>query len=89
MRAIAGDGQITNILVDIPYRRRGIGRKLLAHMLGETVNEVDIFSLEVRRGNTAAIQLYESMGFEMVGKRPGFYEKPTEDALVFHKEVKH
>jgi tRNA threonylcarbamoyl adenosine modification protein YeaZ/ribosomal-protein-alanine acetyltransferase len=85
MRAIAGDGQITNILVDIPYRRQGIGRKLLSHMLNETDAEVEIFSLEVRRSNTAAIRLYESMGFEMVGKRPGFYEKPTEDALIFHK----
>jgi ribosomal-protein-alanine N-acetyltransferase len=84
MRAIAGDGQITNILVDIPYRQRGIGRKMLAHMLNETADEVEIFSLEVREGNIAAIKLYESMGFELVGKRPDFYEKPMEDALIYH-----
>jgi tRNA threonylcarbamoyl adenosine modification protein YeaZ/ribosomal-protein-alanine acetyltransferase len=85
MRNIAGDGQITNILVDIPFRRRGIGRKMLKHMLDELTGEVETFSLEVRAGNIAAINLYQSMGFELSGRRPGFYEKPDEDALLFMK----
>ena len=29
--------------------------------------------------------LYESIGFERVGERRGFYEKPTEDALLMTK----
>jgi tRNA threonylcarbamoyl adenosine modification protein YeaZ/ribosomal-protein-alanine acetyltransferase len=83
MRLIAGDCQITNILVDVPYRRRGIGRKLLAYMLNDPVGEVETFSLEVRAGNEAAINLYQSLGFKLTGRRPDFYEAPVEDALLF------
>lgn len=83
MRNIKGDGQITNFLVDVPFRRRGIGRKLLEYMLSELKAEVETFSLEVRAGNTAAINLYQSMGFIKYGKRPDFYENPVEDALLY------
>jgi ribosomal-protein-alanine N-acetyltransferase len=54
-------------------------------MLDELAGEVESFSLEVRAGNVAAISLYEGMGFRMAGRRPDFYEKPVEDALVFVK----
>ena len=39
-------------------------------------------SLEVRPSNTAAIALYNSMGFEEVGLRKNFYRDPVEDALI-------
>ena len=45
----------------------------------------DSVTLEVRKSNAAAIALYESFGFERVGERRGFYEKPTEDALLMTK----
>jgi ribosomal-protein-alanine N-acetyltransferase len=83
MQSVAGDGSINNILVDIPFRRRGIGRRLLMQMLADQASEVEIFSLEVRESNTAAIALYESMGFSLTAKRPDFYEKPREDALIY------
>jgi ribosomal-protein-alanine N-acetyltransferase len=86
MNIVAGDGSIGNILVDLPFRRRGIGRQLLARMLEDLASEVEIFSLEVRQSNTAAIGLYESMGFTMAGKRPDFYEKPREDALIYMRK---
>ena len=84
VRNIAGDGQITNILVDIPYRRCGIGRKLLEYMFKDLDGKVEMFSLEVRTGNIAAIRLYEKMGFQRVGTRPDFYEAPLEDAYIYH-----
>ena len=83
-RCIAGDGQITNILVDLPYRRLGIGQKLLEYMFKDLEGKVEMYSLEVRESNTAAINLYEKLGFKLVGKRPGFYEEPVEDALIYH-----
>ncbi|MCL2052237.1 MAG: tRNA (adenosine(37)-N6)-threonylcarbamoyltransferase complex dimerization subunit type 1 TsaB [Lachnospiraceae bacterium] len=85
MRNISGDGQITNILVDVPYRRNGIGEKLLKYMLKDLGNEVEVYSLEVRAGNSAAISLYEKLGFKKVGSRPDFYEAPVEDALLYAK----
>lgn len=84
MRNISGDGQITNILVDLPYRRCGIGQKLLEYMFNDLEGKVEMYSLEVRAGNMAAIQLYEKMGFKAVGRRPDFYEAPVEDALIYH-----
>ena len=43
------------------------------------------FTLEVRASNTPAIKLYEKLGFESAGIRPGFYEKPKEDANIMWK----
>ncbi|MCL2253952.1 MAG: tRNA (adenosine(37)-N6)-threonylcarbamoyltransferase complex dimerization subunit type 1 TsaB [Lachnospiraceae bacterium] len=83
MRNIKGDAQITNFLVDVPYQRRGIGRKMIDFMINDTKEAVEIYSLEVRVTNSAAISLYESIGFKFVGKRADFYEKPTEDALLY------
>ena len=52
-------------------RRRGMG--------------IEMFTLEVRESNEPAIKLYSKYGFESVGYRPGYYEKPTEDALIMNK----
>ena len=39
-------------------------------------------TLEVRAGNAPAIALYASLGYETVGRRRNYYEKPIEDALL-------
>ena len=39
-------------------------------------------TLEVRPSNAAAISLYNSFGFEEVGRRKNYYELPREDALI-------
>ena len=44
--------------------------------------ELAFLTLEVRAGNTPARALYESMGFQTVGVRKNYYEKPTEDAIL-------
>lgn len=83
MHNIVGEGYITNIAVYASCRRRGIGRGLLETLLdyaGE--HELRLVTLEVRASNTGAIGLYEQMGFEKVGFRPGYYQKPKEDALI-------
>ena len=75
---------INNIAVSENYRRKGIARALLQKMLSD-LSCADSVTLEVRKSNAAAIALYESFGFEHVGERRGFYEKPTEDALLMTK----
>ena len=40
------------------------------------------WTLEVRVSNSAAIHLYEKIGFTSAGIRPGYYEKPKEDANI-------
>jgi ribosomal-protein-alanine N-acetyltransferase len=43
-------------------------------------------TLEVRRSNAAARQLYERFGFSVVGIRQDYYSNPVEDALVLWRE---
>ena len=47
----------------------------------------NLIYLEVRPANTAAIRLYESMGFRQAGLRPGYYQSASgrEDALVMRR----
>lgn len=83
-REVAGTGEILNLAVAAPARRRGVARVLLTHGL-ETLERrgaEEVF-LEVRASNRAAQTLYTSAGFKPVGQRDDYYRYPTEDALVF------
>ena len=72
------------------WRRRGVGRALLGHVLDELSRlGVDRLFLEVRRSNRAAINLYRSMGFSEVGVRKRYYSFPREDAIVMMKSLSH
>ena len=46
-------------------------------------------TLEVRASNNAAIGLYEKHGFHRAGLRPGYYQKPKEDAVIMTREFLH
>ena len=86
VRNMAGEGEISNVAVEEKFRRRGIGRKLMEYMLKEAPSfGIGDLTLEVRVSNAPAISLYESLGFHKEGVRPGFYEKPKEDALIMWK----
>ena len=86
IRNMCGDGDITNVLVDGDYRSRGIAEHLLRYLMqeGKAIG-VRNFTLEVRVSNTPAIRLYEKLGFVSEGIRPGFYDAPKEDAIIFWK----
>lgn len=77
---------VNNIAVFPEYRRKGVGTALLKMaMLTADAMGTDFISLEVRKSNTEAISLYESLGFEEMGLRKNFYRHPTEDALIMTK----
>ena len=83
---IAGEGNITNVAIAPEARNRGIGTALLRHLMAEGDREgLTAYTLEVRVSNAAVIHVYEKLGFVSAGVRPGFYEKPVEDALIFWK----
>ena len=84
MTFAAGECFVGNIAVFPEFRRRGAATALILR-LAETAKEMggEFLSLEVRESNKAAIALYEKMGFEYIGKRAGYYEKPKEDALIY------
>lgn len=71
--------EILNLAVDPAERRKGVGRALLKNALAHDQGR---WFLEVRRSNSAAIQLYESAGFESAGSRSGYYREPAEEAIV-------
>lgn len=86
IRNMAGEGEITNVVVAASHRKKGIGRKMMEYMLERAEgNGMGNCTLEVRVSNQPAIRLYESLGFKSEGVRPGFYEKPREDALIMWK----
>ena len=84
MHHILDEGFITNVVVHPAYRRQGIATALLAEL--ETygkAHDLTRITLEVRSSNQKAIALYEQMGYEKEGVRPGFYDSPKEDALIY------
>ena len=73
---LGGDqGDIQTIAVTPAFRRLGIARALLVELLGEARRRgaVDVF-LEVRADNPGAIALYDSLGFERIAVRAGYYQ---------------
>ena len=85
---ILGEGDISNVAVLEPYRRKGLANRLLKLFLEEEKNlGVETFVLEVRSSNQSAIGLYTKFGFETVGCRKGFYDDPKEDALIMKLTV--
>lgn len=74
---------ITNLAVHPTYRRQGIARVLLGGTLEEARRTaVEQVFLEVRPTNAEARALYERFGFQVVGRRKGYYFDTGEDALV-------
>jgi ribosomal-protein-alanine N-acetyltransferase len=62
-------------------QRRGVGRALLAHAIAfAATRRVRLVLLEVRCSNVRAIELYQTLGFRVVGTRPRYYADNFEDA---------
>ena len=86
-QSVMGEADMMNLAVDEKYRRLGVGRQLVEALV-LALKEHDVYSLtlEVRASNDSAICLYQGCGFVQVGRRPGYYQKPKEDALILRKE---
>ena len=87
-QTVLDSSDMMNLAVSQDFRRQGIGEQLV-NSLTEALAEkgVKTLLLEVRISNEPAKQLYQKLGFEIVGKRPRYYEKPREDALILRKEL--
>ncbi len=71
--------EILNVAVRPDLRRLGLATALLQ---AEMARWPGAHFLEVRESNTGARRLYEGLGFEAVGSRPGYYENPPESGIV-------
>jgi ribosomal-protein-alanine N-acetyltransferase len=74
---------INSLAVDTRLRRQGLATMLLRSVFADALADgVTKATLEVRRSNTAALGLYERLGFSVEGVRKDYYQQPREDALV-------
>jgi ribosomal-protein-alanine N-acetyltransferase len=82
------EGEIADLAVAPAARRRGVGGALLDRVVATAMEAgVRALYLEVRESNVAARALYASRGFDMVGRRRGYYQRPSEDALVLRRSM--
>jgi ribosomal-protein-alanine N-acetyltransferase len=74
---------ISTLAVHPDFRKQGIARRLLKSVLHEgAARGAELATLEVRISNFAAIDLYETFGFEITGRRPHYYRDNREDAHI-------
>jgi ribosomal-protein-alanine N-acetyltransferase len=85
---VMDEGEIANLAVALPARRRGIGGVLLDSAIAVArTRAVTTLYLEVRDSNQVARALYESRGFHQITRRRRYYRRPVEDALVLKLNV--
>lgn len=86
----AGEAHILNVCVAPRHQGRGHGRHLARRLIDlARWHRAERIFLEVRPSNEAALQLYESLGFNEIGRRPRYYpaHRGREDALVMAMEL--
>ncbi len=88
LHVVLDEGYIANFAVFPQYRRQGVAGQLLDVYCRFGEANLAFLTLEVRLSNRAAIDLYMGRDFEQVGRRPNFYENPTEDAILMTRFFK-
>jgi len=74
---------IATLSVDPQHRRKKIASHLICTALrAEVARGAKSATLEVRANNQAAQRLYYRFGFQVAGRRPGYYKDNGEDALI-------
>lgn len=86
MYSVMGEGYIYNIAVKRKYRKFRIGTNIVNELVNYSkIKSLNFLSLEVRKSNTPAINLYSNCGFKKIGNRKNFYTNPLEDAIIMTK----
>lgn len=86
----AGEGHLLNICVAPEHQGHGQGRRLLRQVFEVARwRHLQRLFLEVRPSNPHAIALYESEGFNEIGRRPNYYPAPKgrEEGIVMAIEL--
>lgn len=84
----ADEGEILNLAVVPARHRSGIGRALVERVLADlAARGARRVFLEVRESNAGARALYAALGFREVGRRPRYYRRPIEDAVVLRAAI--
>lgn len=87
---VSVEATLMDIGVDSSCRGQGIGKALLQQFLRQCNKRQALDAwLEVRKSNSAAINLYREMGFTLIEERKNYYpaENGKEDALIMKLEL--
>lgn len=85
---VLDEGMLNNIAVMPEQRGKHVGLAIMKDLIDRIRSEGMIeMSLEVRVSNSAAIGLYEKLGFGNVGTRKKYYEDNGEDALIMKRGI--
>jgi ribosomal-protein-alanine N-acetyltransferase len=86
MWVVFDEGHITNLATHPIYRRQGVGKALLTQLLTVARDHgIKYLTLEVRRTNQNAQNLYQNFGFVHMGVRKKYYLDNNEDAFIMWK----
>lgn len=86
--SVLDEVHILSLDVDPDYRGRGFASHLIHYIIEHYGKSgVSYFFLEVRDSNIRAIKLYKILGFEITGKRKGYYTDTNEDALLMELKL--
>lgn len=80
---VADESHLTNIAIAPGYRRKSVAKLLLDRILQVVRgHECTLLLLEVRPSNAEARAFYDKHGFAPLYRRPNYYRRPVEDAIV-------
>jgi ribosomal protein S18 acetylase RimI-like enzyme len=87
-RDLGKEAEILDVAVPEKHRRQGHAFRLLSEFLILAAKRgVNDLFLEVRESNSAAITLYQKLGFAQFGRRPNYYHHPDEAALLLNLKL--
>lgn len=84
---ILDEAHVMTLAVREDLRRHGLGARLLLELIYASRDVGARFlTLEVRRSNREAIELYTGFGFQIMGERKNYYLDKMENALIMWTE---
>jgi ribosomal-protein-alanine N-acetyltransferase len=88
--AILEEAHITLLMIHPDFQGKGLGQLLLYSLLKDAYKrQLERATLEVRVSNEVAISLYKKFGFQIAGRRKGYYQTTGEDALILWRGDLH
>ncbi len=87
MWLILDEAHVTNVAVHPDFRGSHLGERMMRGLMERAKSAGALrLTLEVRRSNTVAQNLYQKLGFIQLGVRRGYYSDPREDAFIMWKD---
>jgi ribosomal-protein-alanine N-acetyltransferase len=87
MWIILDEAHVTNVAVHPDFRGHHLGERMMVGLMERAKSlGAHRMTLEVRRSNLVAQNLYQKLGFIQLGVRRGYYTDPREDAFIMWKD---